>query len=172
MILFFLYSTKILVYVNTYLHYQCLRYHKREFNVCVRGKSRKIFVPHKIFLRETRFIGRVYIRGTGVRPKNRKGAIYPARDPLFPRGRSTFVYNPRDDDSGALCGSTWRSGTKKCRKTRVADTRGRRNARERRACVRCRQDDGEVAGVARGRSRGSRRGGRGRWAWYQGRGKR
>lgn len=26
--------------------------------------------------------------GGGARPRNRKGAIYPARDPLFPRGRS------------------------------------------------------------------------------------
>jgi len=105
----------LIFYKNTYLykyllylHYQCLRYHRREFNVCMHvcmENLEKYLYRIKYFY-ERRVSSAVCIRATGVRPKNRKGTIYPARDPLFPRGRSTFVYNPRDDDSGVLCGST------------------------------------------------------------------
>jgi len=115
------------VCINIYLCYQCLRYHKGEFDV--HRKYRKIFVSHKIFLRERRVSSAACIRG----PEHVRGIGKERFIPLAIlsfRGDGAFVYNPRDDDGAGFLRIDVEAGDKKCRKTRVANTR---NTCERRA---------------------------------------
>ena len=100
----------------------------------VRMENIEKYLYHMNYFYERRVSSAARIRGSEHVRRIGKGRFIPLAILSF-HGDRAFVYNPRDDnddDDGGLSADRrgGREQKKKCRKTRVADTR---NTRERRA---------------------------------------